>query len=143
MINIGDSAEKRTLSRKPKGSRESPRIVGQKHKLRSEGQAPDLQETTTDPWVAGVAGTEGQCHGILEWEMPVDSKTPQAAARGPWEPSVNWAPSYMLCLKVWLCRIGIESLLGEIRGQCHNSSFKLCLWRTRQWFSSFMKRRLS
>lgn len=49
MINAGDSAKRRTLSRKPKESKESPRIMGQKHKLGPEGRAPGLQEATAGP----------------------------------------------------------------------------------------------
>lgn len=39
---------------------------------------------------------------MLELEMSIDYKTPWAAETGPWEPSINWAPFYMLCLEVWL-----------------------------------------
>lgn len=40
-------------SGEPRRSRESPRIMGQKHKLRSEGHTWDLQEATTDPRMEG------------------------------------------------------------------------------------------
>ena len=40
-------------SGEPRRSRESPRIMGQKHKLRSEGHTWDLQEATIDPRMEG------------------------------------------------------------------------------------------
>lgn len=98
MINVGDNVKRRTLTRKPRRGGESPRVMGQKHNLRCEGQAWDLEE----PRMVGVAGTECKFHMELEFEMLIDCNSWQTAGIRPWEPSMSSAPSCVLCLKVWL-----------------------------------------
>lgn len=56
-------------SGKPRRGRESPRIMSQKHNLRTEGQAWDFQEASTDPRMEGVARTESKFSLTLEFGM--------------------------------------------------------------------------
>lgn len=50
MINTGDKAKRRTLTRKPREGRESPGVLGQNYNVRSEAR---LETFRRPPWSPG------------------------------------------------------------------------------------------